>query len=212
MDHRNHLINPPMPSSVRANRSTRSTRLTRAPLRTVAATMLAATLAALSLALLAGCGGGGDHGDAGGGAVAGAEATSQPVAHKAAVDFRLESEYGPGDAPGPATTGRFAAATEAVDRSAAPVDRQARTRRGRYISRAAAERTNEETGGQVVWVDASCCAGLDPELPARIAFGMQAVLGNDAPLFVSGNDLRQAARLVDRLDALGIGRVHLVTP
>jgi len=128
-----------------------------------------------------------------------------------AVDFRLESDYGPGDAPGPLTP-PGAALAAGTDPAAAPVDRQARTRNERYISRAVAERVDRETGGQVVWVDASCCAGLDPELPERIAFGMQAVLGDDAPLFVGGRDLRQAARLADRLHALGVRDVRLVTP
>jgi len=188
-----------------------------------ASTMLVATLAALSVTLLGACGGG-EASDENATTAADLQA---PPARKATVDFALESEFGPGDAPGTTTRGSAgpvaAAATTAVavtvvsaaereDRSAMPVDRQAHTRRGSYVSRAVAERTYVESGGGVVWVDASCCAGLDPELPERIAFGMQAVLGDEAPLYVSGNDLRQAARLADRLDALGVRRVYLVTP
>lgn len=195
---------------------------------TMLSTGLVATLAALSVTVLGACGGG-EAGDEG----AAATALAAPPARKAAVDFALESEYGPGEAPGPTTreqpeaavpvaaaapSATTAATTTPIGasdreaRSAAPVDRQAHTWAGRYISRAVAERTHAETGGSVVWVDASCCAGLDPELPERIAFGMQAVLGDEAPLYVSGNDLRQAARLADRLDALGVRRVYLVTP
>lgn len=165
-------------------------------------TILVAVLSALSVTALSACGGNGGDEDAAG--------HTAPPARKVTVDFRLESEFGPGDAPG--STRREAAAREPVDRSAVPVDRQAQTRNGRYVSRAVAERTHAEAGIRIVWVDASCCAGLDPELPERIAFGMQAVLGEDAPLYVSGNDLRQAARLADRLDALGLQRVYLVTP
>jgi len=225
----NHLPARPPPRAALSNRS--HNRATRACVWGTVSTMLVATLAALSVTALGACGGG-EAGDEGATASTGLLALQTPPARKAAVDFALESEYGPGDAPGITTrdpaavtasgaatgavTGAVAAAAAGVaeheDRSAVPVDRQAHTRRGRYVSRAVAERTDVETGGSVVWVDASCCAGLDPELPERIAFGMQAVLGDDARLYVSGNDLRQAARLADRLDALGLGRVYLVTP
>lgn len=202
-------------------------------------TALVATLAALSVTLLGACGGG-EFGDEGGTGTAGPTTspastgatpvngtgtpgttaqgstviatTASHVVRKATFDFRLESEYGPGDAPGSMARDVAAGAFDREDASAVPVDRTAQTRRGRYISRAIAERTYEETGGSAVWIDASCCAGLDPELPMRIAFGMQAVLGDEAPLYVGGNDLRQAARLADRLDALGVRRVYLVTP
>jgi hypothetical protein len=170
-------------------------------------TVLVAVLAALSVTALGGCGGGGGEDREVG---QGAAVDQAPPARKVGVDFRLESEFGPGDAPG--STRQEAAMREPVDRSAAPVDRQAHTRSGRYVSRAVAERTHAEAGSRIVWVDASCCAGLDPELPERIAFGVQAVLGDDAPLYVGGNDLRQAARLADRLEALGLQHVYLVTP
>lgn len=202
-------------------------------------TILLATLAALSVTLLGGCGGGepGDEAGTATGTAATAEAASlarsspggngegsgaggtgphtrpaQNAMRQVAVDFRLESEYGPGDAPGASTREVAEGAAERGHRAAVPVDRQAHTRAGRYLSRAVAERRYEETGGHAVWVDAGCCAGLDPDLPEHIAFGMQAVLGDEAPLYVGGSDLRQAARLADRLDALGVGRVYLVTP
>lgn len=186
-----------------------------------ASTMRLAAVAALSIALLGACGGGEDGDER----AAAAEPTTP--ARVASVDFTKESEYGPGDAPGSAATAAAArtastpvaadesladATREVIERAAVPVDRQAHTRRGRYLSRATAERHDAQTGGRIVWVDASCCAGLDPELPERIAFGMQAVLGEELPLYVSGSDLRQAARLADRLDALGLQRVYLVTP
>lgn len=193
-----------------------------------------AALAALSMALLAGCGGGEAGSDAHAESAESATAAAGPFgpsdsgakgeasgaagsglatdARLAAIDFRLESEYGPGDAPSATKREVADAPAERGHRAAVPVDRQAHTRAGRYLSRAVAERLYEETAGRAVWVDAGCCAGHDPELPERIAFGMQAVLGGEAPLFISGSDLRQAARLADRLDALGVGRVYLVTP
>jgi hypothetical protein len=163
-----------------------------------------------ALVTLTGCGGG--HGEEGliadGASPAGRLATT--------FDAGRESDHGPRDAPG-TTTGKIdqpdIIATEPqADRSATPVDRLARTQRGRYVSRTVAERIDQDSGGQVIWIDAGCCAAQDPELPERIVFGMQAVLGNDARLFVVGSDLRQAARLVDRFDRLGLGRVYLVTP
>lgn len=94
---------------------------------------------------------------------------------------------------------------------AAPVDLQARTASGRYISRADAERRDTE-GPRPIWIDAGCCAGHDAGLPLRIVFGLQAVHGDDAPVFVHGADLRQAARLADRLGLQARLQVWLVTP
>ncbi len=222
----NHLPGTPLPRPACSNPLHRGARVR---IWGAASTMLVATLAALSVTLLGACGGG----EAGDETASAAAEPQAPTARKATVDFALESEFGPGDAPGTTTRGSAGPATataattaaaatavagvevsaaEREDRSAIPVDRQAHTRRGSYVSRAVAERAYVESGGHAVWVDASCCAGLDPELPERIAFGMQAVLGDEAPLYVSGNDLRQAARLADRLGALGVRRVYLVTP
>jgi len=130
-----------------------------------------------------------------------------------AADFARESPYGPGDMPGTTAADDLDRADRRLGTAAAvPVDAQARTKSGRYIGRAAAEQFDHESGGEVVWVDASCCAGLDPDLPVHITFGMQAVRGTEARIFVGGRDLREAARLADRLEALGLRRVHLVTP
>lgn len=165
-------------------------------------TIVAATVAALVVSALAACGGGGDDDDA-------AEAAPPAVAQER-VDFARESDYGPGDAPGSTRADEARAAP--THASAVPLDRQAHTRLGLYLSRARAERVDQETGGQVVWVDANCCSGPDADRPERIAFGLMSVMGDEAPLFVTGADLRQAARLADRLEALGLRRVYLVTP
>lgn len=236
-----HLPLPPLRPIARPERALgrRADPPTRSGASGTVGTMLLATIAALSVTLLGGCGGGeaGDDTRAEAGESATVSATvsatnattssttphgpselamkaeaSGAAARQVAVDFRLESDYGPGDAPGGTKYEVADASPERGHRGAVPVDRQAQTRAGRYLSRAVAERLYEETGGRAVWVDAGCCAGHDPELPERIAFGMQAVLGDEAPLYISGSDLRQAARLADRLDALGVGRVYLVTP
>jgi len=170
-----------------------------------AAIVASAALAAVTaLVTLTGCGGG--HGEEG--LMANGAAPAERLL--TTVDARRDSKHGPAAAPG-STKDDITARELQTDRSAIPVDRLAHTQRGRYVSRAAAERTDQD-GGQVIWIDAGCCAGQDPELPERIVFGMLAVLGSDARLFVGGSDLRQAARLVDHFDRLGLDRVYLVTP
>ena len=148
-------------------------------------------------------------------------ADAAPAAKPAARTGRRESAdfshagpwaaWGPGEAPGALAEAvdRYA---EAADPAAVPVDPLARTRAGRYLGRATAERLDDAARGGIVWVDASCCAGLASDLPERIAFGMLAVQGDDAAVFVTGRDLRAAARLADRLEAFGLRHVHLVTP
>jgi hypothetical protein len=178
-----------------------------APARLATFSALGALVACAVLVALGGCGGG--EGEASAAPPAGA---AKPVALAAPADFMRESPYAPGEAPGQATQAAAHAEPIATEPSAVPVDRQARTRAGRYLSRATAERLDREAGGSVVWADAACCAGHDPELAERIVFGMQAVLGEDSGVFVVGSDLRQAARLADRLESLGVRRVHLVTP
>lgn len=76
----------------------------------------------------------------------------------------------------------------------------------RRLSRLAAEQIDQQSGGQVIWIDASCCAGLDPQLPESIVFGLQAVMGMHVPLFVHGGHNDAAQRLIDRLDQLGVGQ------
>ena len=179
-------------------------------------TMLLATAAALMLAALAACGGAEAERED----LSSVEAASpaRPAAH----DFRRESEYGPGEAPGAITaaadgpelhevTSRQPAAPSG-HRAAEPVDPQARTRHGRYIGRAAAEDVDRLTAGNVVWLDADCCKPGGAASAEGIVFGLQAVIGEPAPIFVSGRDLRHAARVAERLHAIGLPRVHLVTP
>lgn len=199
----------PRPRVLRAARSDPPHRASPTPVWGTLSTKLAAGVASLSVVLLAACGGG-DSAELGTGGTGLASAGSAPQPRAASVDFARESPYGPGDAPGAKV--EMAAGDDLAHRAAEPVDRQAHTRRGLYLGRATAELAYQESGGHAVWIDASCCGGLDPELPERIAFGMQAIVGDDAPLYVSGSDLRQAARLVDRFDTIGLRRVYLITP
>lgn len=179
-------------------------------------TMLVATTAALALAVLGACGGGEAEPED----LSSVEAASpaRPAAH----DFRRESDYGPGDAPGAITAAADDPVTHQATsqqpaaasghRAAGPVDPQARTRHGSYIGRAAAEDVDRLTAGNVIWLDADCCKPGGGASAEGIVFGLQAVIGEPAPIFVSGRDLRHAARVADRLHAIGLPRVHLVTP
>jgi hypothetical protein len=169
----------------------------------------ARALVALSvcIALLPACGGG--------------DLTEAPVGETAAAAeaWRAESDYGPGDRPGPAGAVERGPLDLGPQASSMPVDPAARTRRGLYVSRSLAERADLERGGDIVWIDAGCCAGAVREgdghdLAVMLAFATQAAkhLGPDAPFFVHGSDLRGAARLVDRLVATGARHSYLVTP
>lgn len=179
-------------------------------------TMLVAAAAALALAALDACGGGGetDPHDL-------ATNDAPPPVRQAPHDFSQESEYGPGEAPGP----RTAPADEPGSPKASlkqpspharpagePVDQAARTLYARYIGRAAAEDTDRITEGEVIWLDADCCQPGGAASAEGIVFGLQAVVGDEAPIFVFGRDLRHAARVADRLHTLGLRHVHLVTP
>ena len=101
---------------------------------------------------------------------------------------------------------------DAARRPGEPADREARTTSAGYISRLAAEEVDQALGGHVVWIDAGCCAGHPSTLPRDFVYALQAAFGDDAPIFVFGSDLRQAARLADQLHALGLRQTRLVTP
>jgi len=168
----------------------------------------------LSLALLGGCGGVSQQPEESMATPAtvttAATATAIPAtATRAtptptALNFAEEPEQGPGDR----------ANTPASDPAAMPADHAARTRPGLYLRRADAERWERRLRGDVVWLDAGCCAGDEAEMALLIAYGMQAAknLGNDAPFFVSGSDQRLAATLVNRLAETGSPQAFLVTP
>ena len=178
-----------------------------------------AAAACLCGGLLSGCGGGDDALEA---ATLLAAAVPAPVPagpRSAPFDARLESDYGPGDRPGSGTAIERGSVDVGQGAESQPLDPAARTRRGLYLSRSLAERADQERGGHVVWIDAGCCASAvregDPlDLAVMIAFATQAAmnLGPEAPFFVFGSDLRNAARLADRLVENGARHAYLVTP
>jgi hypothetical protein len=127
-----------------------------------------------------------------------------PVATPPATSARLfvaDTEYGPGARPGPTSA------------APAPADAAAHTRPGLYLRRGAAERIDQQTRGEVVWLDTDAFPG-DIDLAVLNAYGVQAAvnLGNDVPFLVTGGNQRLSARVVDRLAAEGIARAYLVTP
>jgi hypothetical protein len=140
-------------------------------------------------------------------ACGGGDASDDITATLATNRFAEESEYGPGDRPGPL------AATD-LRPAALPADLAARTRPGLYVRREAAERWEREHPGEGVWLDAGCCANEGPDLALYLAFGMQAAqnLDDDAPFLVAGADQRLAATLVNALADKGIRRAYLVMP
>lgn len=101
----------------------------------------------------------------------------------------------------------------APDPAAVPADAGARTRQGRYATRAQGEALALALRGGVIHVDLGCCGEAAADLAVMTAYGLQAAhdLPDDAPVLVQGDDLRLAASVVDRLVAGGYRRVWLVT-
>jgi len=95
---------------------------------------------------------------------------------------------------------------------AAPVDHAARTRQGFYASPTQADWMERERSGDFIPVQVECCGVEGDDLAIAIAMGMQAanILPNSAPVLVRGADLRQAARVANRLTDAGFSRVILV--
>jgi hypothetical protein len=94
-----------------------------------------------------------------------------------------------------------------------PADASVRTRDGRYALRWQADELDRLLGGAVAWVDVGCCTDAALDVAQGGVHGLMAAedLAADAPVFVTGADLHQAARLADRLSAQGLTRVYLVT-
>jgi hypothetical protein len=96
---------------------------------------------------------------------------------------------------------------------AVPADLGARTRSGRYALHAQATALDFERRGDVVWVDAGCCAFDAADTAVGIVHGLRAAadVSPDAPVLVKGTDLRLAAFVANRLEEEGERRVFLVT-
>lgn len=99
------------------------------------------------------------------------------------------------------------------DPAAMPADREAHTASGRYLSGRQAEDLDAALRGSVVWVTVTCCGAHQREMAILTAYGLQATLnlGDDAPFLVRGRNLREAAKVADRLTRAGMRRVVLVT-
>ena len=125
----------------------------------------------------------------------------------------------------PATT-RASAASPLLDDEGHPAEPSAQavprrgdelTRSGLYALRAQAQALERALGGDVVWIDDSCCNDDFGVPDANLALGMTAGvmaardLNDHAPVFVALHDRRQGAALVDRFAAAGYSRVFLVT-
>ena len=93
---------------------------------------------------------------------------------------------------------------------ALPTDTGARTRKGRYASRAQADR---ESGADVIRLTVDCCTAEAADLAVLTAYGLQAAhdLPSTVLVLVDGANLRVAAAVVNRLDDGGLNRVFLVT-
>jgi hypothetical protein len=94
-----------------------------------------------------------------------------------------------------------------------PADASVRTRSGAYVTREQADTLARELRGDVVWVDVDCCGESAIDTAQGHVAGMLAAnnLADDAAVFVSGANLADAARLVDRLNEQPLTRVFLVT-
>lgn len=93
-----------------------------------------------------------------------------------------------------------------------PADPSARTRHARYARRAQAERLDHAQPGEVIWTDLGCCAGAGVDDAVALAHVLQLAQGlpPEAPVFVSGGEPAQAARVADAIHEAGMTQVWLV--
>ena len=99
------------------------------------------------------------------------------------------------------------------DVRAVPADPAARTRAGRYATPSQGEDLRRALGEDATVVDVVCCGAgsVEAAVGQALSKGQTAATASTAVL-VRGSDLRLAAAVVDRLDALGLDRVWLVSP
>ena len=156
---------------------------------TFAACSLAAIAAALFVALF--------HPER----ILGESAPVAAVAVNAAATTRLPRLLGADGTPQPAVP------------LAVPSDPSERTRAALYATRAQAEALEAEHDSAVIWVETGCCGdsavGVALEHVERLRTGRHLAL--DAPVFITGKNLKLAALVVDRLSDDGYEQVFLVT-
>lgn len=96
---------------------------------------------------------------------------------------------------------------------AVPADAAARTRAGRYATRAQAEQLEGAMAAGIVRIEVRGSGADAVDAAVGMVRGLLAgrQLADDAPVLIEGGDLRSAAALVDRLAANGVSNTWLVT-
>ena len=82
------------------------------------------------------------------------------------------------------------------------------------ITHKQAQALDHSLKGDVIRVNADCCGSLDASITVGITYAMQAAsnLPDSVPIFVTGADPQQIARVANRLVHCGMRQVFLVTP
>ena len=93
-----------------------------------------------------------------------------------------------------------------------PADPALRTRQARYARRAQAEWLDRAQPHEVIWIDLDCCGGDGVAETVALARVLQRAQGlpPEAPVFVSGGEPAQAARVADAIHEAGLTQVWLV--
>lgn len=101
----------------------------------------------------------------------------------------------------------------ATDPSAVPRDGKALTRMGLYATGRQAGQLEQTMGERLVALRVECCGDAAVERAVQKTWAPDAAthMPADTPVLVRGEDLRLAARVVDRLNEAGLSRVWLVT-
>ena len=75
-----------------------------------------------------------------------------------------------------------------------------------------AQELDHSLKGDVIWVNADCCGSLGASVAVGITYAMQAAsnLPDSVPVFVTGADQQQIARVASRLVQSGMRQVFLV--
>lgn len=96
---------------------------------------------------------------------------------------------------------------------AVPSDPSERTQTALYATRAQAEALEAEYDGAVIWVETGCCDDSAVSVALDHVEGLRTGkhLALDAPVFITGKNLKWAALVTDRLTDEGHTQVFLVT-
>ena len=97
------------------------------------------------------------------------------------------------------------------DPRAIPSDAAARTRAGRYATPSQSDDLQRALGHDLSVVEVGCCGSTSVDEAIARALAARPSASPPAAVLVRGPDLRLAAVVADRLDALGFDRVWLVS-